>query len=350
MPVTPRDASRLMVLPPGGEPLHRFFTDLPALLEPGDLLVFNDTRVIPARLVGRKESGGKVELLLCEPLQGGLGRAWRAMGQASKPIRPGAVLLFDGLSARVDAVAGGRVLRRHARSRGQPSWRRPWRGRARCRSRRTSGAPATPEDAERYQTIWARAPGSAAAPTAGLHFSERMVEDLGRRGVARTAVTLHVGPGTFLPVRGEDLEGHRMHGERYRVPPEAAAAWAECRARGGGWSRWAPPRSGPWRAPSAAARCGPARGGPSSSSGPGIPSAPSTPWSPTSTSPAPRSWCWSARWPGAERVLWRPTGRPSRQEVSILQLRRRHAPPATLDAQVTGRARRTFPPRTAGLR
>jgi S-adenosylmethionine:tRNA ribosyltransferase-isomerase len=92
---------------------------------------------------------------------------------------------------------------------------------------------ATAEDAERYQTIWARAPGSAAAPTAGLHFSQGIVDALDRRGIARTAVTLHVGPGTFLPVRGEDLDAHRMHGERYQVPPEAAAAWAECRARGG---------------------------------------------------------------------------------------------------------------------
>ncbi len=231
-PVTPRDASRLLVLPAAGEPRHQLFTDLPALLSPGDLLVFNDTRVIPARLVGRKESGGKVELLLCEPLQGGMGRAWRAMGQASKPIRPGAVLSFDGLEARVDAALGegfydvtldreGEELEAALARAGQvplpPYIRRP----------------ATPEDAERYQTIWARAPGSAAAPTAGLHFSERMVEDLGRRGVARAAVTLHVGPGTFLPVRAEDLAGHRMHGERYRVPPEAAAAWAECRARGG---------------------------------------------------------------------------------------------------------------------
>jgi len=231
VPVTPRDASRLLVLPPAGEPRHQRFADLPELLSPGDLLVFNDTRVIPARLVGRKESGGKVELLLCEPLQGGLGRAWRALGQASKPIRPGAVLEFDGLAARVDAAPGEgfydvtldregaeleAALARAGRVPLPPYIRRE----------------ATADDAERYQTIWARAPGSAAAPTAGLHFSERIVDALDRRGVARTAVTLHVGPGTFLPIRGQ-LDGHRMHGEPYRVPPEAAAAWAACRARGG---------------------------------------------------------------------------------------------------------------------
>lgn len=231
-PVAPRDRSRLLVLPAAGAPEHRTFSDLPALLAPGDLLVFNDTRVIPARLLGRKQSGGKVELLLCEPLSGGLGRSWRAMGQASKPIRPGAVLLFDGLEARVDAALGEgfydvtldregaaleAALARAGRIPLPPYIRRA----------------ATAQDAERYQTIWARAPGSAAAPTAGLHFTDRLVAELERRGVARTSVTLHVGPGTFLPVRGEDLDAHRMHAERYAVPPEAAAAWAACRARGG---------------------------------------------------------------------------------------------------------------------
>jgi len=232
VPAEPRDASRLLVLPPGGGVRHAAFADLPGLLEPGDLLVFNDTKVIPARLLGRKESGGRVELLLCEPLQGGLGRAWRAMGQASKPIRSGAVLSFDGLSARVEAALGegfyevtldrqGAELEA-ALARAGTVPLPPYIRRA-----------ATAEDAERYQTIWAREPGSAAAPTAGLHFTERLLAELDRRGVGRAAVTLHVGPGTFLPVRGDDLERHRMHAERYQVPPAAAAAWAACRARGG---------------------------------------------------------------------------------------------------------------------
>ncbi len=231
-PVAPRDRSRLLVLPAAGAPEHRSFTELPALLAPGDLLVFNDTRVIPARLLGRKQSGGKVELLLCEPLSGGLGRAWRAMGQASKPIRPGAVLVFDGLEARVDAALGEGFYDVTLDREG------PALEAALARAGRIPLPPyirraATAQDAERYQTIWARAPGSAAAPTAGLHFTDRLVAELERRGVARTSVTLHVGPGTFLPVRGEDLDAHRMHAERYAVPPEAAAAWAACRARGG---------------------------------------------------------------------------------------------------------------------
>jgi S-adenosylmethionine:tRNA ribosyltransferase-isomerase len=232
VPAEPRDASRLLVLPPEGAVRHAGFADLPGLLAPGDLLVTNDTRVIPARLLGRKESGGRVELLLCEALQGGLGRAWRAMGQASKPIRPGTVLTFDGLTARVDAALGegfyqvtldreGAELQAALARAGTvplpPYIRRP----------------ATAEDAERYQTVWAREPGSAAAPTAGLHFTERLLGELDRRGVERAAVTLHVGPGTFLPVRGGDLERHRMHAERYHVPAAAAAAWAACRARGG---------------------------------------------------------------------------------------------------------------------
>jgi S-adenosylmethionine:tRNA ribosyltransferase-isomerase len=231
-PVTPRDASRLLVLPPSGPPEHRPFAELHALLAPGDLLVFNDTKVIPARLVGTKPTGGKVELLLCEPLAGGLGRRWRAMGQASKPIRPGAVLEFDGLSARVDEREGegfyvvtldreGEALEAALARAGRvplpPYIRR---------------APSE-ADRDRYQTIWARAPGSAAAPTAGLHFTDALLARLAARGVARAAVTLHVGPGTFLPIRGDALEGHRMHAEQYEVGEAAAAAIAACRARGG---------------------------------------------------------------------------------------------------------------------
>ena len=231
-PVSPRDASRLLVLRPTGAPEHVRFTDLEGLLEPDDLLVFNDTKVIPARLVGRKSTGGKVELLLCEPLEGGLGRRWRAMGQASKSIRPGTTLELDGLSVRVEAAEGegfylvqldreGDALEAGLARAGQiplPPY-----------IRRAPG----PLDRERYQTVWARAPGSAAAPTAGLHFTDALLARLGARGVRRTAVTLHVGPGTFLPVRGDTIEGHRMHPERYEVPEAAAAEIAACRARGG---------------------------------------------------------------------------------------------------------------------
>jgi S-adenosylmethionine:tRNA ribosyltransferase-isomerase len=231
-PVTPRDAARLLVLPAEGPPEHRRFTDLEALLDPGDLLVFNDTRVIPARLLGRKESGGRVEILLVEPLEGGLGRRWRALGQASKPIRAGAVLSFDGLTARVDAAEGdGFYL--VALDREGPELEA-----ALARAGRIPLPPyirrePTDADRDRYQTVFSRAPGSAAAPTAGLHFTDALLARLDARGVERAAVTLHVGPGTFLPVRAERLEDHRMHGEPYEVPPAAARAFAACRARGG---------------------------------------------------------------------------------------------------------------------
>jgi S-adenosylmethionine:tRNA ribosyltransferase-isomerase len=231
-PVSPRDASRLLVLGAEGAPAHRRFAELDALLAPGDLLVFNDTKVIPARLVGRKATGGKVELLLCEPLAGGLGRRWRAMGQASKPIREGARLAFDGLEARVLAAEGEGFYEVELDREGaelEAALERAGRIPLPPYIRRAPG----PLDRERYQTLWARAPGSAAAPTAGLHFTEPLLARLEARGVRRTEVTLHVGPGTFLPVRGDSVEEHRMHAERYEVSEAAAEAVAACRARGG---------------------------------------------------------------------------------------------------------------------
>jgi S-adenosylmethionine:tRNA ribosyltransferase-isomerase len=231
-PVTPRDASRLLALPAAGPPEHRRFAELPALLAPGDLVVMNDTKVIPARLVGTKASGGKVELLLCEPLEGGLGRRWRALGQASKPIRAGAALSFDGLEAEVEQAEGSGfyVVRLDREGAALEA--------ALARAGRIPLPPyirraASEADRDRYQTVWARAPGSAAAPTAGLHFTDGLLAALDARGVRRTAVTLHVGPGTFLPVRGDDVERHVMHAERYEVPAHAAAEVAACRARGG---------------------------------------------------------------------------------------------------------------------
>jgi S-adenosylmethionine:tRNA ribosyltransferase-isomerase len=234
-PAEPRDASRLLALPRGGgDPRHLRFADLPGLLAPGDLLVLNDSRVIPARLVGRRSSGGRVELLLVEPLpgpaQGGLSR-WRAMAQASKPIRIGAQLDFDGLRAEVEGVEGeGFYDVRFDRD--EPALAREL--------DRVGRVPLPPyirrepgdADRDRYQTVVARDPGSVAAPTAGLHFTPELLARLDARGVVRTTVTLHVGPGTFLPVRARRLEDHRMHPERYEVSESAAAAFGEARARG----------------------------------------------------------------------------------------------------------------------
>jgi len=154
------------------------------------------------------------------------------MGQASKPIRAGARLHFDGLTASVEAAEGEGfyvvLLDREGPE-------------LEAALDRAGSLPLPPyiqrppgeRDRERYQTILARAPGSAAAPTAGLHFTPALLERLGERGVERATVTLHVGPGTFLPVRAERLEDHRMHGERYDVPEETAAAIARARSRGG---------------------------------------------------------------------------------------------------------------------
>jgi S-adenosylmethionine:tRNA ribosyltransferase-isomerase len=231
VPLEPRDASRLLVVPRDGALLHRTIAELPDLLSAGDLLVLNDTRVIPARLLGTKETGGKAELLLCEPLEGGLGRRWRAMGQASKALRAGARLRFDGLEATVEAVEGGgfyRVLLDREGADLASALERAGRLPLPPYIRRAPDA----HDRERYQTVLARSPGSAAAPTAGLHFTPALLDRLEAKGVARATVTLHVGPGTFLPVRAERLDDHRMHGERYVVPAETAAAIAEARARG----------------------------------------------------------------------------------------------------------------------
>jgi S-adenosylmethionine:tRNA ribosyltransferase-isomerase len=235
VPLERRDASRLLVVPRGGGPLeHARFTDLARLLREGDLLVLNDTRVIPARLVGHKESGGRCELLLVEPLAPSAGGRvrWRAIGQASKPLRAGARLRFGALSATIEGAEGegfftaafdvppgafDAALEREGRVPLPPYIDRE----------------PTAQDRERYQTVVARAPGSAAAPTAGLHFTEALLDALAARGIARVTVTLHVGPGTFLPVRAREVAAHRMHEERYEVPSAAAAAFAEARARGG---------------------------------------------------------------------------------------------------------------------
>ncbi len=236
-PVSPRDASRLLVLPRSGGPVqHRRFRELPGLLAPGDLLVFNDTRVIPARLEGVKETGGRCELLLCEPLPSdpaAPGARFRAMGQASKPIRAGQRLTFLGpLAAVVEAAEGEGFFRVRFDREGEgfaAALERAGHVPLPPYIRRPDG----PADRERYQTVFARVPGSAAAPTAGLHFTPELLSRLDARGIVRASVTLHVGPGTFLPVREERVEAHRMHEEPYEVPAETAAAFARCRARRG---------------------------------------------------------------------------------------------------------------------
>jgi len=228
-PLPERDASRLLVLPrEQGEPQHRMMRELPALLRAGDVLVVNDARVIPARLRGRKEgTGGKVEVLLVEPLGGA---DWLALAQSSKPLRPGA-----GIEAH-----GARLTVVEARGEGEIVVRLPLDGDALWRYLDEAGEmplppyierPARAEDRERYQTIFARERCAVAAPTAGLHFTPRLLEELRGKGVQVAKVTLHVGPGTFLPVRARRVEDHRMHRERYHVPAAAVDAVASARGR-----------------------------------------------------------------------------------------------------------------------
>jgi S-adenosylmethionine:tRNA ribosyltransferase-isomerase len=223
-PLPERDGARLLVLPRRSGPLeHRRVRDLPDLLRRGDLLVVNDARVIPARLLGRKEgSGGKVELLLVEPLPGG---DWLALGQASKPLREGARVEVLSTSIEIVAVREGGELVVRLPMGGDALW---------SFLDRAGEIPLPPYirrppgelDRERYQTVFARERGAVAAPTAGLHFTPALIEALGARGIAVARITLHVGPGTFLPVRARRVEDHRMHSERYFVPEDTASAIA----------------------------------------------------------------------------------------------------------------------------
>jgi len=223
----PRGASRLLVLDALGAARHRSIGDLVELLRPGDLLVVNDTRVIPARLFAeRAGSGGAIELLLVERRSEQL---WDCLVRPGRRARPGSELRLGGsLTARVVAIGddGRRTvefsepLEPHLDALGHvplpPYIDRPDRA----------------EDRERYQTVYAANPGAIAAPTAGLHFSDELLARLAARGVERAAVTLHVGIGTFKPVTAELVHEHRMDEERYVVPPSAARAIAAARDEG----------------------------------------------------------------------------------------------------------------------
>ncbi|MCB2223569.1 MAG: tRNA preQ1(34) S-adenosylmethionine ribosyltransferase-isomerase QueA [Actinobacteria bacterium] len=220
--VEPRDAARL--LDADGLSDHTF-ADLPSLLEPGDLVVVNRTRVRRARLTGRKATGGRVEALLLAPL--GDGR-WEALVRPARRIRPGTVLEFGAATAEVleGPDAGEVVLRLDAAD-------------DEALIAAEGSVPLPPyfhgalDDDERYQTVFADRLGSAAAPTAGLHFTRRVLDGLAGRGVEVARVDLEIGLDTFRPIAGDTLDGHRMHTERYRVPQETAAAVAAARNRGG---------------------------------------------------------------------------------------------------------------------
>ncbi|MHB8347558.1 MAG: tRNA preQ1(34) S-adenosylmethionine ribosyltransferase-isomerase QueA [Acidiferrobacterales bacterium] len=217
-PPAQRGASRLLFLDrDAGTVRDHVFSDLSRLLRPGDLLVVNDTRVIPARLYGTKDSGGRIELLAERLLDD---RRFFAQCRSSKPPRVGQDLRMDeGVVVRVigregefwelEIVAGGAVLDVLDRIGHVPL--PPYISRS-----------DRPSDRERYQTVYANRPGAVAAPTAGLHFDAAMIERLGALGVQTVAVTLHVGAGTFQPMRVEELRAHRMHRERFEISARAA--------------------------------------------------------------------------------------------------------------------------------
>jgi S-adenosylmethionine:tRNA ribosyltransferase-isomerase len=229
-PPRQRDAARMLRAPRAEGALeHIAFSALPSFLRPGDLLVLNDARVIRARLRGHKvATGGEVEILLDRPAEAG---RWYALGNSSKGFRPGQELEIAGARvevAQVDAELGRLVL--------------DFRGSDPLALAETRGElplppylerPATSEDDERYQTTFARESGAVAAPTAGLHFTPEVLAQVSQSGVQVQFLTLLVGPGTFLPIRVEDLSAHRMLEERYVVAEPLARAFHETRAAKG---------------------------------------------------------------------------------------------------------------------
>jgi S-adenosylmethionine:tRNA ribosyltransferase-isomerase len=227
-PLAERSGSRLLD-GRGDVPADRHFADLPSLLEPGDLLVCNDTRVIKARLLGQKPTGGSVEALIERVLSN---HEVLAHLRASKSPRTGTQVRFAGaFDAEVLGRAGpGRALFR-LRLPSDPLRLLELHGHVPLPPYITH--PDTPEDAQRYQTVFAERPGAVAAPTASLHFDDRVLAALDARGVRRTAVTLHVGAGTFQPVRSERIAEHRMHSERFEVGAAATQAIESARAAGG---------------------------------------------------------------------------------------------------------------------
>jgi S-adenosylmethionine:tRNA ribosyltransferase-isomerase len=235
-PAEVRHDARLMVVHrAGGRPQHRTCRELPELLAPGDLLVLNDTRVIPARLNARRRTGGKVELLLLQPEDHG---AWSALLRPSRRIADGEELLVgdEGERVLVEQRLGEGRFRVRFRHRGAWSDFLARNGRIPLPPyivRERGGVELDALDRERYQTVFARRPGAVAAPTAGLHFTPELLEALTQRGIRLAFLTLHVGWGTFRPIGVERLAGWRMEAERFVLPAETVEAIAAARARGG---------------------------------------------------------------------------------------------------------------------
>ena len=250
-PADKREEARLLHLPRGGESgEHRRVADLPGLVPEGTLVVVNDTRVIPARLLGKKASGGRAEIFLVARMGASEVRVdgapvtldvWRALGRASKALREGTLIdIQERGSVGGPPSLVARVLQRCEDGLLEVGLSSPS-GRPVDEAIRACGhVPLPPyikradgaDDAARYQTVYARNDGAVAAPTAGLHLTEALLDRLRERGCEIASVTLHVGLGTFQPVEVEDLDAHEMHAERCNVPPATVDAMARARARG----------------------------------------------------------------------------------------------------------------------
>ena len=239
-PARPRDAARLLTVRPGAEPSFgdRIVRDLPDLLRPGDALVVNDTRVVPARLFGLRRRGDDAARIEVTLHRRDAPDRWRAFVRPAKRLAEGETLLFEGgegipLSATASDKEGGEVSLTFDRSGAALDAATAAVGRMPLppyiEHRRAGDA----EDAADYQTLFAERAGAVAAPTAGLHFTPALVAALAARGVGLHRVTLHVGAGTFLPVKSDTIEGHRMHGEIGSVSADTAAALGDLRRRGG---------------------------------------------------------------------------------------------------------------------
>jgi S-adenosylmethionine:tRNA ribosyltransferase-isomerase len=243
-PAVPRDSSRLLVVDSLGTGIksiqsHHIFRDLPVVLRPGDLLVMNDTKVIPARLYGRKSTGAQVEVLLLEEKQQ---NCWLALVKPGKRFKKGSEIVFEAkedslnpvkeLVATVletDEATGGRLLQFDVPP-----------GMSLIQLLEVFGEVPLPPyitaseaDSQQYQTVYAENPGAVAAPTAGLHFTPELLEKLEETGINRAFVTLHVGVGTFRPVEVEDVTTHEMHGEWIEVPAETVEKIRDTKAKGG---------------------------------------------------------------------------------------------------------------------
>jgi S-adenosylmethionine:tRNA ribosyltransferase-isomerase len=222
-PLERRDEARLLTLDRrSGQIAHSRFYKLTRHLREGDLLVLNNTRVFPARLITRKESGGTVELLLVRPAEEVVG-AWMALARTHRPLREGARLTLEG----------GRALRVVGYHRPGCPLILPEDGASMDDIIAEAGRPALPHyirreptaaDVNEYQTVYAEKRGAVAAPTAGIHFTEELLGDLAAAGIRSAFLTLHIGPGTFAPVRTPDVEGHTMEAEWYSIPPATIAA------------------------------------------------------------------------------------------------------------------------------